>query len=225
MVEDIPYVIVNVAASLDGRISLSGGKRVRLSSPEDKARVHKLRAECDAVAVGINTIINDDPKLYVNHRYAYAIEDPIRVVFDTALRIPPEARILKRLPDGRHPMTIVFTSEERAQAAKELGKRAVVEGIPLKGTMLDLGAALHCLYSKYSVKRLMIEGGGMVIGRVLAEGLWNEMYLYLAPVFIGSNGVSILNLELDSMLENQDIVDMEPMGEGVLLTIKREEGG
>lgn len=226
MVNNMPYVIINVATSLDGRIALEGGKRVRLSSPEDKARVHKLRAECDAIAVGINTVINDDPKLYVNHRFAYTIKDPIRVVFDSHLRIPRNSRVLKPLSDGRHPMTVIFASDTDVHhpAQGELGNNVVVELVPGRGGMLDLSAALQTLYTKYSVKRVMIEGGGMIIAHAIAMGLWNEMYIYIAPIFIGRGGVSVMNLELNRAIRNLAIRDVERLGDGLLLSIRRGDG-
>ena len=86
-----PYVIVNCAASLDGKIALANRRPVRLSCDADHQRVHALRAECNAVIVGIGTVLQDDPQLLLDTALAEG-ESPLRVVLDTTLRTPRSAR-------------------------------------------------------------------------------------------------------------------------------------
>src|SRR2546430_5282518 len=77
-----PHVIINAAMSVDGKIALSDGKAVRLSNEEDLRRVHRLRAEADAILVGVGTVLMDDPKLTVKAKYAKG-RNPLRVVLDS----------------------------------------------------------------------------------------------------------------------------------------------
>ncbi len=187
-------VIINAAMSLDGRIALRGGKRLRLSGPKDKARVHKLRAECGAIAVGINTVLKDDPKLYVNHRYAYTIDEPYRVVFDSKLRTPAKARVVSPLPDKRWPETIIFSLKGGGNTDKGWnGDKVHVETLDKTKDGVDISQALQVLEDGYGVQRLMVEGGGTLIGTMIREGLFNHFYLYVAPVIIGKGAPSVLD--------------------------------
>ena len=87
-----PKVILNCAASADGKIALSNRQRLKLSNNEDFERVHLLRSKYDAIIVGIGTIIEDDPSLTVNPKYN-STQNPIRIVLDTKCRTPKNARI------------------------------------------------------------------------------------------------------------------------------------
>ena len=103
-----PYVIVNCAASLDGKIALANRRPVRLSCDADHQRVHALRAECDAVIVGIGTVLQDDPRLLLDTALAEG-ESPLRVVLDTTLRTPRSARVLQ----GDAPTLVATGSRNR----------------------------------------------------------------------------------------------------------------
>jgi len=93
-----PRVIINAAMSVDGKIALSDGKAVRLSNEEDLRRVHRLRAEADAILVGVGTVLMDDPKLTVKAEYAKG-RNPLRVVLDSDGKTPQNAHVL----DGTAP--------------------------------------------------------------------------------------------------------------------------
>ena len=83
-----PYVIVNCAISADGKIALSSGNQIRISCEEDIKRVYRLRNKNDAILVGINTIISDDPKLTVKKDYVKKIHQPIRIILDSTCKTP-----------------------------------------------------------------------------------------------------------------------------------------
>src|SRR6267378_7924475 len=101
-----PRVIINAAMSVDGKIALSDGKAVRLSNEEDLRRVHRLRAEVDAILVGVGTVLMDDPKLTVKSEYAKG-RNPLRIVLDSDGKTPKGSHVL----DGSAP-TLIVTSEE-----------------------------------------------------------------------------------------------------------------
>src|SRR5256712_6601692 len=101
-----PHVIINAAMSVDGKIALSDGKAVRLSNEEDLRRVHRLRAEADAILVGVGTVLMDDPKLTVKAEYAKG-RNPLRVVLDSKGKTPEKAHVL----DGTA-QTLIVTSED-----------------------------------------------------------------------------------------------------------------
>src|SRR3990170_1805742 len=142
--------------SADGKIALPSRKQTRISDEEDLRRVHQLRATCDAVLVGVGTILADDPKLTVNPEYATG-GNPLRVVLDSEGRTPEDAEVLSRAAP-----TLVVTTVDCAKTfpnaeVARLGKDAV-----------DLPALLEHL-GGIGVRRLLVEGGEEVIWSFLHE--------------------------------------------------------
>lgn len=169
-----PYIAVNCAASIDGRISSTSRGRVLLSGAEDLDRVRRLRARFDAIAVGINTVLADDPLLLPSDDKKWARKIK-RVVFDSRGRTPVEARVLK------YGGTVIFTSTEcRAtfQGAEtyRYGRKRV-----------DIGRALSKLHS-LGVRRLLVEGGGEIIYELFRLRVVDSLTIYTAPVIIGGRG-------------------------------------
>lgn len=173
-----PAVWVNCAASVDGRLAFAGGVRARLSSPEDLERVQRLRANADAILVGVGTIVKDDPSLRVHWEMLHEPPraNPTRVVLDSQGRTPEGARVL----DGSAP-TIVAVSE-RCVRTFPTHVRTWVAG----GSRVDLGE-LFRLLSASGIRKLMVEGGADVISSVLRSGLFDRFTIYYAPVVIGGS--------------------------------------
>ena len=167
-----PHVIVNCAMSVDGKIALPTRKQTRISDEDDLRRVHQLRATCDAVLVGVGTILADDPKLTVKPEYA-AGRNPLRVVLDSEGRTPEGAHVLSR--DA--PTLIVTTADSvktfpDAEVAR-FGKDSV-----------DLTALLEFLGGR-GVRRLLVEGGEEVIWSFLHERLADEVKVFVGSIVIG----------------------------------------
>jgi 2,5-diamino-6-(ribosylamino)-4(3H)-pyrimidinone 5'-phosphate reductase len=171
-----PAVWVNCAASADGRLAYADGRPARLSSPEDLRRVQQLRANADAILVGVGTIVKDDPSLRVHWDLLGRAEgkSPTRVVVDSVGRTPANARVL----DGTIP-TIVATTERCARTFPS-HVRTVVAGRTTVD-LLGLFVQLHAL----GVRRLMVEGGAEILSSVLRAGLFDRFTVYYAPVVIG----------------------------------------
>lgn len=171
-----PAVWVNCAASADGRLAYAGGRRARLSSPEDLRRVQQLRANADAILVGVGTVVHDDPSLRVHWELLGLPEgkSPTRVVVDSSGRTPEKARVL----DGTAP-TIVATSE-RCTRTFPPHVHTVVAG----GAKVDL-ARLFVRLHELGIRRLMVEGGAEILASVLREGLFDRFTVYYAPAVIG----------------------------------------
>ena len=205
-----PYVIINCASSLDGRIALVGKKPLKISNEEDMARVHKLRNECDAILVGIGTVLADDPKLTVKEKYVEKAKNPLRVVLDANLKTPENAEVMK----GNAKTLIVTTSEEF--------KRGNVEAIKCgEGKKVDLKKLMAILYER-GIRKLMVEGGSTVIGEFLKKGMVDEMLIFYAPIFIGENAPSIAGIE--GAKKEEDVIKMkvkniEKMENGYLVTL------
>lgn len=170
-----PRVLLNCATSRDGFLAGPDPAPVRLSDETDMQRVHHLRAGSDAILVGVGTILGDDPSLRVKPRYA-AGSDPMRVILDTRLRTPVDARVC----DGGAPTVIYHASDEEGPH----GEAELVQvpmgpgGVDLKAVLADLG--------EREVECLMVEGGSKVLASFLEQGCWDEWTLYEAPMDLGS---------------------------------------
>ncbi|MEM2878290.1 MAG: 2,5-diamino-6-(ribosylamino)-4(3H)-pyrimidinone 5'-phosphate reductase [Candidatus Hadarchaeales archaeon] len=170
-----PYVILNSAMSVDGKIATVAGDSA-LSCEEDLKRLHRLRASVDAVMVGAGTIISDDPSLTVR---MVSGKNPMRVVVDGRCRIPLEARVL-----DRSAKTLVAVSrsapKNKVDALRKMGVEVMVGG----DKSVDLKKLLHFLQSK-GVKKILLEGGSMLNWEMLKEGLVDEIRIAVAPVVLG----------------------------------------
>jgi 2,5-diamino-6-(ribosylamino)-4(3H)-pyrimidinone 5'-phosphate reductase len=206
-----PRVVANCAASADGRLAFAGGARARMSGPNDLARVHRLRADSDAILVGITTVLRDDPSLTVKWELAGRPvgRPPLRVVLDSRGRVPPNARIL----DGAAP-TLVATA-----AGVERRFDPPAEGVALGEDRVDLPRLLSEL-SRRGVRQLMVEGGGRVLSSFLRGGFVDELSIYLAPILIGgTTAPALLEDPAGPMAPplELELVGAEPIDEGLLV--------
>ena len=179
------HVVVNAAMSADGKLSSRRREQIAISGEADFARVDRLRAEVDAVAVGVGTVLADDPSL-VRHDEAHRAErrdpdaaPPGRVVADSRCRTPEDAAIL----DG-DPETYVLTSEsasdEHRRALEGTGATVLVAG----EERVDLPAALTALAGE-GVESLLVEGGGELIFSLFEAGLVDELSVFVGGMIIG----------------------------------------
>ncbi|MFQ3318850.1 MAG: 2,5-diamino-6-(ribosylamino)-4(3H)-pyrimidinone 5'-phosphate reductase [Natronomonas sp.] len=179
------HVLVNAAVSADGKLSSRRREQIAISGDKDFARVDRLRAESDAVMVGIGTVLADDPSLVRHdeaHRAALRGADadpPARVVADSRCRTPPDADVLAGDRE-----TYVLTSEaaplDRREALESVGATLIVAG----AERVDLPAAFEAL-STDGIDHLMVEGGGELIFSLVEAGLVDELSVYVGALVIG----------------------------------------
>ena len=171
-----PRVHLNCAVSLDGRLAYAGGKRALLSGPNDLVRVQQLRADLDAILVGVGTVVADDPSLRVHWDLLQRPpgREPLRVILDTNGRLPPSARVLM----GPQP-TLVATS-----AACTRTYPTHVDVFRAGRETVDLMALLAEL-TRRGIRSILVEGGGKVLASFLRAGVVDTLTLYVAPVVIG----------------------------------------
>lgn len=207
-----PYVIINCAASVDGKIALEGNQPIRLSNEEDMARVHRLRHECDAVLVGIGTVLADDPKLTVKEKYVQNPKQPLRVVLDSSLKTPDDAEVMK-------PTAPTLIATASPVAAKKKGHADI---ICCGESSIDLRTLLSYLYD-IGVRKLLVEGGSTVIASFLSERIVDEIFVFFAPVVIGGYAPSIVGL-IDEQFQKHpivfDVCSIQPLGEGFLVKMR-----
>lgn len=172
-----PFVRLKLATSLDGRTALASGESRWITGEAARADVQRLRARSGAVMTGIGTVLADDPRLDV--RLPGTPRQPLRVVLDRRLALPPVARILD--PPGE---TLVLTGPGSGAAEALRARGARVESVPEAGRGLDLAAVLARL-AGLEVNELLVEAGPTLAGALLDAGLVDELVLYVAPVMLG----------------------------------------
>lgn len=205
----IPYIILNCAASIDGKIALPDRQRLNISSEEDFTRVHKLRAECDAIIIGINTVIEDNPKLTVNPKYSKG-KSPLRVVLDTNYRTPEHSKIV-----NENSQTLIAIGEETPD--RNIKGIEIFRGgkdkINLKKLIRDLG--------NRGIEKIMVEGGETVIWSFIEENLFDEFNVYIRSIVIGGKDTPTI-AGGDGFLGHEQILHLklehvEKLGAGVWL--------
>ena len=182
-----PFVTVKLAQSLDGRIAALGGQSQWISGPSARERVHALRAEVDAVMVGSGTLLADDPRLTARD-LTQPIKQPLRVVVDSKLKTPPEARLLQ------HPGAVIATAIPPEDSRWTLLQRQGAElwhlpddtgQVSLEGLMDRLGTR--------DVTSMLVEGGGVLVGALWRADLIHRLHLYIAPMLIGGDGIPAIS--------------------------------
>jgi diaminohydroxyphosphoribosylaminopyrimidine deaminase/5-amino-6-(5-phosphoribosylamino)uracil reductase len=197
-----PYVILKLAVSSDDKIGAAGRKPVAISGEAAKARVHLLRAQCDAILVGIGTVRADDPLLTCRLPGMEA-RSPVRVVLDRSLRIPGTSRLVHSARET--PLWVMTSNLAEARAAMKLGAAgAQVIRVATATTPpgLDLATVLHALSEK-GITRLLVEGGARVASSFVAAGLVDEVWLLRGAEPVGADGVAALDaLPLSALTES-----------------------
>jgi len=180
-----PYIILNTAMSLDGRIARKG-ERVVFSNELDKARRDELRKNVDGIMVGINTVLVDNPKLTVSEKKE---ENPVRIIIDSHARVPDDANVL----DNKARNIVVVSMSADPSRIKELSKKASV--IVCGDEKVDVVKLMDELY-KRDIKRILLEGGGHLNKSMLEANLVDEIHVAIAPVIIG-DGVNLVEGVMD----------------------------
>ena len=182
-----PFVLINVAATVDGKLDTAERRGAPISSERDKARVDRLRAEADAVMVGGHTVLGDDPRLTVKsatlraERIARGLsEHPVKVAVVTRPDIRRDSRFLTSGPAR----IILFTTSQASAAQLALLDGLGVETHVLGASAVDLPAALATLQA-LGVNRLLVEGGATLNFELLRLRLVDELHLYVAPLIFG----------------------------------------
>ena len=183
----LPFVAAKFAATLDGRIAAVSGDSRWISGPEARAWAHRMRPTLDAILVGVETIIVDNPQLTARPPDAVGpVPQPLRVVLDSRGRTPLHARVLDEQTPAR---TLIATTEaaptEWREAIAARGAQAVL--LPARDGRVDLNALLEHLSRERGVVLLLVEGGGEVLGSFFDQRLVNKVYAVVAPMLIGGD--------------------------------------
>ncbi len=218
-----PEVIINVASTLNGIIASDKGS-LSLSSKSDWKRVHQLRATVNGVLVGINTILIDNPLLTI--RLSETVKQPNRIILDSFCRTPLNAKIFKDIDTS--PVIIFCSNKVNEKKQKRFkNKGALIEQVKQNECgRLNFGEIFDILAKKYSMGKILVEGGGTIITSLIKNRLVDKMFLYVAPYLTGSkNGLNLFNLDVDRRIDDAPkftIVNTKKIGPGILFTLTLE---
>ena len=184
----LPHVALKLALSLDGRIATRTGASKWVTGPEARAKVQELRARHDAVAVGIGTALADDPRLTLREiALAPSGRSPIRLVFDTQLRLPLDARLVTT---AREVPTWVLAGAEAPEQAEQalVDAGCVVLRAPTSAEgRVDVTAAMR-LCAAQGIVSILVKGGAELAGSLLASRVPDELHAFVAPILLGPRG-------------------------------------
>ena len=206
-----PQVTLKLATSLDGKIALANGMSEWITGEASRLEGRKLRARHDAIAVGANTAVLDNPQLTTR---ISGQPDPIRVVFDTKLRLSPKSNLA--LTAKQTPVWVFseVTTGKVADALKELGVRLIKVPISLG---VDLTAAMKIL-KENGVSTLLVEGGGTLAASFLRLDAIDVIEWFRAPLILGGDGrgaIGDLGLEDLSLAKRFDRIDLREVGDDI----------
>jgi len=179
-----PYVILKIAQTIDGNIALKNGQSKWISSEESRLKVQELRADVDAILVGKNTVLMDNP--FLNVRYIDA-PNPKKIILDAELTLPLDLNIFKN-PEREH--TIIFCSKGAAKSRK--ANTLSLAGVKIEPIthneygFLDLNEILSIISEKYNIVSLLVEGGSQLFTSFLKENLVDEFHIFIAPKILGA---------------------------------------
>ena len=215
------HVAVNAAMSVDGKLASRTRTQLAISGPADFDRVDRLRAECDAIMVGVGTVLADDPSLTVDEPdpeqpAADRPENPVRVVADSRARTPPDANLLDDAAE-----TIVLVSEavptEHVTSLSAAGASIIEAGT----NRVDLDAAFQELKAS-GIEHLLVEGGGELIYSLFEADLVDELSVYVGPLIIGGRDAPTLadGTGFVSDYPELELTAVERLDDGVVLSFE-----
>ncbi len=237
MTRQRPWVVIKLAMSLDGRTALSNGVSQWISSPESRQEVQRLRAQVCAILTGSGTVQGDDPRMTVRADdlgYAHSLisiptRQPVRVIIDGQQRLNADFQIFKQ--PGKSIIVLPRGAKTAAQFVKAVAQHDIEVLLAptisdASGDHVDLDFVLQQLASKWQVNELMVEAGAGLSGALIAQNLFDEIQIYMAPKVLGHKGKGLFNLpEFEQMAEiiNVRFQQVRAVGRDIKLTIKASD--
>jgi diaminohydroxyphosphoribosylaminopyrimidine deaminase/5-amino-6-(5-phosphoribosylamino)uracil reductase len=215
MTQKRPFVCSKIAMSLDGRTALANGESKWITSSESRADVHRFRAESSAILTGIGTVLADNPLL--NARVDFSIMQPIRVVLDSKLHMPPDAKMAKL--DGRTLILTCSTNGQKHAVLKHAGFEIHI--LPESNGRLELHAVMEFL-AMQEINNVFVEAGATLNGALFEANLVDEWLIYMASCVLGDKGRGAFALpELQSMTDKKILQwrDIQHVGRDLRLTL------
>jgi len=213
-----PYVLSKLAMSLDGRTAMASGESKWITSAEARQDVQQLRAASSAILTGVDTVIADDPSMNVRLENV-DVEQPLRVVLDSALRTPTIAKLLTL--SGRC-LVLTCSDDGEKRAALEHAGAEVYTLAKNKQGQLDLQGVLQFL-AEQQVNDVLVEAGATLNGALMEQGLIDECVVYMAPCLLGASGRGLFDMPtINKMADKKqlEMLDMRKVGVDIRLQFK-----
>jgi diaminohydroxyphosphoribosylaminopyrimidine deaminase/5-amino-6-(5-phosphoribosylamino)uracil reductase len=185
-----PHVLLKLAVSADGKVGGVGRRTLVITGEAVRERVHLMRAQSDAVLVGIGTVLSDDPMLTCRLP-GMAAYSPLRIVLDSALRVPLRSRLVET---ANETPVVVMAANEASQSVETALRQKGVDVVRSTGAggNLDLDAALKRIAAR-GVTRLMVEGGPTLAASLFAADLVDELHVFTSSKIVGTDGIDAFN--------------------------------
>jgi diaminohydroxyphosphoribosylaminopyrimidine deaminase/5-amino-6-(5-phosphoribosylamino)uracil reductase len=216
-----PFVTMKIALSADRRIAAAPGERTPMTGRAANRLIHRERAEIDAIAIGSGTVLADNPSL--TPRGAFRVRPLVRVVFDSRLRTPPDAKLLSTLAAG--PVIIVSTPSAAGAAPERLAE------------LVEAGAEVHCApegerlpaavewLATRGVSSLIVEGGALLHRAFWDAGLVDRVQIFRTPLTLGPQGIEWFPEPLDLCPVTETPLGADTLVEGYVHRTDRGPGG
>ncbi len=210
MLHNKPFVRLKIAASLDGRTALANGESKWITNEYARADVHHWRARSCAILTGIGTVLADNP--HMNVRNVNTSRQPLRVVVDSALKMPINANILK---DGETLIAYANASATEIASLEQAGASLI--HLPNTDGKVCLASLMKVLAAR-GINELMVEAGQKLNGALIAADCVDELLLYYAPVLLGSDAQGMLTIPTLASMQNRiqlNILDIRQFGSDI----------
>lgn len=206
MQQGLPYVRCKFAMSLDGRTAMANGESKWITGSEAREDVQRLRASSDALVTGVGTILADDPGLDVRLE-GVSYKAPLRVIVDSHLRTPPEAKTFSLGGD----VLLACANDGRATEYNQVQ----VQAFENENGQVNLRSLMEYLAQEKECNEVLLEAGPVLAGAMLKAGLIDEVITYIAPTLLGSDARPLF--KLDGLVHMSDkikleIIDVEVLG-------------
>ena len=203
MKNNIPFVRLKIASSLDGRTAMANNQSKWITGEEARVEVHKMRAKHGAIITGIGTILADNPSLNVRLSDEQLTEmnlttetcQPIRVVLDANLSVPIDSKMFSSVAK-----TIIMTSKETTETSQDIinqlyQKNVEIVAVATDGDKLDIESVLAYLSKVENINDVMVEAGAVVAGAFIQSGFVQEVHVFMAPILMGDKAKPMFVLD------------------------------
>lgn len=230
----LPLVRIKLAMSVDGRTAMRSGESQWITGADAREDVQRLRARSSAIVTGSGTVLHDDPSLTVRSDSLQAtgnvagrgLRQPLRVILDSDCQMDPKAKVLTQ--DG----ACVIATAHGAYIPDELASIEGLSVVPFSvqetqyGTGIDLNQLLHWL-GKQNCNEVLVEAGARLCGQFVQQKLVDELWVYMAPVLMGSEARPLLELPLQSMADRLclSLRDMRMLGSDIRMIYSPDHSG
>ncbi|NNL57596.1 MAG: bifunctional diaminohydroxyphosphoribosylaminopyrimidine deaminase/5-amino-6-(5-phosphoribosylamino)uracil reductase RibD [Pseudomonadales bacterium] len=225
MRQALPFVLAKTAVSIDGRTALADGSSQWITGPAARQRVQEMRAQSCALVTGVGTVLQDNPSLTV--RTQQLGEDigrqPALVIVDSQLRTPPDAKVIgESLLSGREVLMACASSADAGRIAAFTGLGVEVQQFSHQANASDdrvnLAGLLKALAQR-QYNEVLLEAGAGLLGSFIAQGLVDELAVFVAPKLLGATAMPLAKLDIESMQDavNFSLIEASPIGEDRLM--------